>query len=159
MSELTRLSKANSLKLIKKITFFDTLDSTERYFLSNLDWCFESYQKGELLTREGEKDGRIFVLISGRVNVIKGTPAAVITQLVPGEVFGEVNYLTGDPRTAGVVAASQCSALVLDQDMMAELPIEIREKLKDKIISILIKRLQLMNIKFSLLPAPDGVVD
>ena len=74
----------------------------------------------------------------------------LITQLSPGEVIGEISFLTGEPRTASVLANTPSSALVIDQQLLAELQVITREKIKDQLILKMAKRLNRMNNKVSL---------
>jgi CRP/FNR family cyclic AMP-dependent transcriptional regulator len=60
---------------------------------------------GTLFIHEGSKTGHLFVLVEGRVEVVRGdTVVAVITE--PGAVFGEMSVLLDRPHTATVRAAS-----------------------------------------------------
>src|SRR3982751_4176773 len=58
-------------------------------------------------------DGQEFVVIvDGDAEVIKGDE--VVNVLHAGDFFGEIALLTGDPRTASVVATSKVHALVIE---------------------------------------------
>jgi CRP/FNR family cyclic AMP-dependent transcriptional regulator len=60
---------------------------------------------GTLFIHEGGKTGHLFVLVEGRVEVIKGdSVVAVITE--PGAMFGEMSVLLDQPHSATVRAAS-----------------------------------------------------
>jgi CRP-like cAMP-binding protein len=74
-----------------------------------LEYCVGGYRsgvsEGTLVIREGETTGHLFVLIEGRLEVIKGdTVVAVITE--PGAILGEMSLLLDQPHTATVRAAS-----------------------------------------------------
>ena len=74
-----------------------------------LDYCSGGIQRdvpaGTLVIREGGTTGHLFVLIQGRLEVIKGdTIVASITE--PGAVVGEMSVLLDKPHTATVRAAS-----------------------------------------------------
>ena len=59
------------------------------------------YGAGEVLLAEKQKTGRIFVLASGSVEILRGTTrVALISD--PGAVFGEMSILLGTPHTATV---------------------------------------------------------
>lgn len=144
------LTPDNALSIINKISAFEALNRDEKYFLSNFKWGFKVYEQGQYLTREGDKDDRFFILLTGMVSISKGYPEKVLTQLEPGEIFGEIGFLSKEERTASVSAVKTSSVLEMDRLFMQKLPIEIREKLKDKIIENLISRLKMMNTRFSL---------
>ena len=67
------------------------------------------FAHGDLLIAEGDPAGRLFVLISGEVVVLKGeTEVARISD--PGAVFGEMSALLGLPTSASVRAAGPVRA-------------------------------------------------
>jgi NTE family protein/lysophospholipid hydrolase len=62
---------------------------------------------GEVLLREGESDDSIYVVISGRLRVVRRPPdgeEAVLAELGPGETVGEMALIAGEPRSADVYA-------------------------------------------------------
>lgn len=74
-----------------------------------LDYCVggqrQSIPAGASVIREGETTGRLYVLMDGRLDVVKGdTVIASITE--PGAMLGEMSVLLGQPHTATVRAAS-----------------------------------------------------
>src|ERR1700720_2307985 len=74
-----------------------------------LDCCTGGIQRavsaGTLVLHEGGTTGHLYVLIEGRLEVVKGdTVVAIITE--PGAVLGEMSVLLDQPHTATVRAAS-----------------------------------------------------
>ena len=74
-----------------------------------LEYCVGGYRRsmsaGTLIIQEGGTTGHLYVLIEGRLEVIKGdTVVAAITE--PGAVLGEMSVLLHQPHTATVRAAS-----------------------------------------------------
>jgi CRP-like cAMP-binding protein len=62
-------------------------------------------QAGALVLHEGSKTGHLFVLLEGRLEVVKGdSVVAVLGE--PGAMFGEMSVLLDQPHTATVRAAS-----------------------------------------------------
>jgi CRP/FNR family transcriptional regulator, cyclic AMP receptor protein len=60
-----------------------------------------SYGAGETVFSEGTKTGRLLILKTGRVSIVKG--GTEITQVAePGVVFGEISALLDQPHTADV---------------------------------------------------------
>jgi CRP/FNR family transcriptional regulator, cyclic AMP receptor protein len=74
-----------------------------------LDYCSGAVQRqvpaGTFLIHEGGKTGHLFILIEGRLEVIKGD-AVVAILAEPGAVLGEMSVLLDQPHTATVRAAS-----------------------------------------------------
>jgi CRP-like cAMP-binding protein len=60
-----------------------------------------SHGAGETVFTEGTKTGRLLILKSGAVSIVKsGTEIATVAE--PGAVFGELSALLGQPHTADV---------------------------------------------------------
>jgi CRP-like cAMP-binding protein len=75
------------------------------------------YAAGEFAVRQGELDRSFFIISRGSFEVL--VPSDEDTQrvrlLVPGDLFGEVGFFDGLPRSADVVALEDAEALVLTQ--------------------------------------------
>jgi CRP/FNR family transcriptional regulator, cyclic AMP receptor protein len=74
-----------------------------------LDYCGGATRRevaaGTLVLHEGSKTGHLFVLLEGRLEVVKGDSiVAVVSE--PGAMFGEMSVLLDQPHTATVRAAS-----------------------------------------------------
>ena len=77
-----------------------------------------SYKKGEIIVREGARDGRLFIIISGEVEVIKGLGAGdekPLRILRSDNYFGEMALIDDHVRTASVVAKEETKVLSLYQ--------------------------------------------
>lgn len=72
---------------------------------------------GELIVREGDPGDSLFVITTGRAEVIVG--GVVVRELGPGAVVGELALLTGRPRSASVRARRDCQVI--------EVPTEVWE--------------------------------
>ena len=88
-----------------------------------------SYKKGDVIIREGERDGRVFILIEGKVKVIIGMGTAKekkVGMFGPDNYFGEMAVLDDYVRTASIVAVRDTHALSLDhwniRDKIAKYP-------------------------------------
>jgi diguanylate cyclase (GGDEF)-like protein len=75
------------------------------------------YPVGHEIVREGSPAESLFVILSGRVRVSEiGRDAPsdlIIAELGPGQVFGELGVLRGQPRVADVIAIERTHCLVL----------------------------------------------
>src|SRR6476661_3760645 len=82
-----------------------------------LDYCHGGIEceipAGTDLIHEGGATGHLYVLIEGRLEVLKGdTIVAVITE--PGAVLGEMSVLLDQPHTATVRAAADSTIYEFD---------------------------------------------
>jgi len=80
-----------------------------------------SYEANECLVREGDEGDAFFILKSGDAYVEKGPEAAVVNRLYPGDFFGELALLTGEPRKATIRAAAPVTAFRLAKTDFDEL--------------------------------------
>src|SRR5258708_4752673 len=72
------------------------------------------FGRGEALIREGEEGHTFYVIVSGEVAVARG--GSEVARLTRGAYLGEMSLLTGEPRSATVVATSDVAVLELDRD-------------------------------------------
>jgi len=77
-------------------------------------------EEGETVCRQGEPGDCLFVLTAGRLAVhvqdATGEVSRRIDGLGPGDFFGEMALLTGEPRSATVRAEARSRVLRLDRD-------------------------------------------
>ena len=70
------------------------------------------------IVKEGSTDGAAFFVLSGKVAVRRRDPDTgvdfVLAELASGQMFGEMALLTGQPRTASVVALEATTCAVLE---------------------------------------------
>jgi CRP-like cAMP-binding protein len=64
-----------------------------------------------VIARQGEIGTGFFVIASGSVRVVRG--GQVVARLGPGDFFGELSILDGQPRIAQVVSAEPTVCLAL----------------------------------------------
>jgi alkyl hydroperoxide reductase subunit AhpC len=84
----------------------------------------ETYPAGDMIVAEGNVADRVFVITAGTVEVLRRRADGstdVISELGPGEHFGEVGLLLEGRRTASVRARSEVELLALDRDAFHDL--------------------------------------
>lgn len=74
---------------------------------------------GEEIITEGREGTSFYVVVSGRLSVRLGTPPREIATLERGAAFGEMSLLTGEPRSATVVALEDCTLLEMGREVFA----------------------------------------
>ncbi len=80
-----------------------------------------NYGAGETVFAEGTKTGRLLILKSGAVSIIKGgTEIAKVAE--PGAVFGELSALLDQPHTADVRALKASEFHVADAALLLRDP-------------------------------------
>jgi small-conductance mechanosensitive channel/CRP-like cAMP-binding protein len=83
----------------------------------------ERYTAGEALVRQGDEGGSLFVLLDGEVRVRRtdGGVARELARLGPGSFFGEMSLLTGEPRSASVLALDEVEVVVVEKAAVSTL--------------------------------------
>ncbi len=80
----------------------------------------EHYEDGDGIIREGNTDIDFFELIRGSLTVIKnGKKIAELTE--PGEYFGEMAAITGEQRSASIIAQGRCTVKRYPGDKINEI--------------------------------------
>jgi len=82
-----------------------------------LDFCSGRPQRelaaGEMVINEGRRTGRLYVLIDGLLEVVKGD-TVVASVAEPGAIFGEMSILLDQDHTAHVRAAAPSTIYEID---------------------------------------------
>jgi CRP-like cAMP-binding protein len=66
--------------------------------------------------REGDEGSSMFVVSRGEARVTLGGAEGDVARLHEGDFFGEMSLLTGAPRSATVIAATDCELLEIAAD-------------------------------------------
>ena len=106
----------------------------------------ESFQAGDVIIGEGDRDGRLFVVMSGEAEVIKGRggPAEWRLQtLGPRSYFGEMAMIGDWVRSASVVAKTDVEVLTLDQLNLRQ-EIEKYPMIAIELLQMLTRRIQVL---------------
>jgi small-conductance mechanosensitive channel/CRP-like cAMP-binding protein len=101
----------------------------------------EAYGRGEKVVREGEQGADLFVVERGQLAVMVdgGAGSREIARLAPGDFFGEMSLMTGEPRRATVVALGDVEAVRVDRDSFREV-LARDPRVVDEIGSVLAER-------------------
>lgn len=107
--------KINSLKtipLFQKLTY--------QQFTQVANILHEvKYNSGETIIAEGDAADTFYICIDGRVKVLKGN--TTITELKPGDYFGEMSLVDNETRSADVIAVENTSLLTMSRKNLIEL--------------------------------------
>ena len=77
------------------------------------------YGQGEVIVRQSEAGSSMFVIKRGSVRVVEASGRELAT-IEPGGYVGEMSMLTGQPRSATVLAVEDCEAVELTAESLRE---------------------------------------
>lgn len=105
--------------LLAQVDLFDAFDEAETAALAD-GMAERLYREGAIIVRQGEPGASLFLIAEGVLDVSVATEGRTepvrLDRMVPGEVFGEMSLLTGQPRTASVVAATDAVVYEIHRD-------------------------------------------
>lgn len=129
--------------LLKEVSIFQLLDDDELAELApQLDE--KSYVAGQVIFKAGEPGGEMHLVLSGQVEVFlhdEDGQRVVLAEFGPGEIFGELSLLDGDPRSAAAEALSVTKTCVIDRGDLLALFVKRPHAALD-ILSVLGRRLR-----------------
>jgi len=107
-------------KLLAGVDLFSGLDDET---LREIAHAIEprTYGDGEAIVRQGEPGESMFIICSGRAAVVLEPDRRQVAAIETGGYFGEMSVLTGDPRTATVLARGDTLVFELTADLFRRL--------------------------------------
>jgi len=122
-----------SAKRLRAVSIFGALtDETIAFLIGRA--TRQQTREGDFLVREGEPGGDLYVLESGQAEVFKErgkSPKRIkvrLSKLVAGDCFGETSLLACMPRSASIVALTDCVTLRLGtKDLLALYEQDVRQ--------------------------------
>ncbi|MBN2382462.1 cyclic nucleotide-binding domain-containing protein [bacterium] len=128
--------KSRALDLVlAKSPLFRGISIEERREMLEL-FVLKKFKSGDYLIREGQKDDNLFLIKKGELRVETTThkdKKVFLNTLGQHQFFGEISFLTGLPRTADVIAVTDCEILLIGKEDLETLIIKhphIEEVLK-----------------------------
>lgn len=116
----TELSEDTVRGLLRAVDLFQPLAAEDLDRLRQ-EMVVHRFGKGERIIQEGDEGRTFYVLASGEVSVRAGRTQSEVTRLGRGGYFGEMSLLTGERRSATVVAVEDSLLLEVDRPTFARL--------------------------------------
>ena len=137
------------LKLTDNIDFFKEFTREEKSEMATLYCNVLMYRAGNYIIKQGDIDQSLFVLLNGSARVTKrissdtdGPTETLLAKLKSGDLFGEISLMTSRPRATNVVAEGDVIALKFEGKMLDKRNPAIANKVRIRLIEILVKRLE-----------------
>jgi CRP-like cAMP-binding protein len=99
-----------TVELLRKVALLDGLTTKELESVATM--CKPAtFREGDAIVTEGERSARFYVITEGTAEVtVRGRK---VDEIGPGDYFGEIAVIDGEPRAATVTATSPISTLSL----------------------------------------------
>jgi len=105
--------------LLKDPSFLDSLSPEEMARFTSVAQHM-SIDKGWVVIRRGEEGRSFYVVVEGELEVLGPDDRSILAVLRKGDPFGEIALLTDSPRTATVIAKTECQLLMLEKQGFLE---------------------------------------
>ena len=140
--QLDSHSLADRVALLERVELLDGLTEEERTQLSS-QMHERLFKEGETVIQLGDHGDSMFVLCEGllevRIAVKEGHAERRVARLQAGMFFGEMSVLTGEARSAQVVAVTDALVFEISKDHIASL-ISRRPELAEQIARVVTAR-------------------
>jgi CRP-like cAMP-binding protein len=137
-ADATLPSRDARIRHLQRVPLFSGFNEDELRRVAELSRIVE-LPAGTLVTQMGEPGDSFFILIDGTVEV--RTPVGAGSELHPGDFFGEMSLLDGEPRSATIVATTDLRLLIVDRTHFWRLLDETPD-LVGRILTILSRRVR-----------------
>ena len=102
----------NSLKHLRYSPLFSSCSSKDLEKIARAGDRV-TFEKGEILTKQGDPGKEAFIILSGKATVKRS--GKKVATIGTGSVVGELSLLDHGPRTATVVCETECQVLVISR--------------------------------------------
>jgi small-conductance mechanosensitive channel/CRP-like cAMP-binding protein len=101
------------------------------------------FGRNEMIIRQGDNGESMFILLRGTASVEATRDGVLkrVAELRPGDCFGEMSLLTGEPRSATVSAKTDCEVLEIPKPAVAEV-LRTNPELAERFSEVLVSRRQ-----------------
>lgn len=122
--------------LLRNIPFLAALPDDKKELLLGVA-AHNSFDAGAVIVRQGGTGNSMSILLEGEVTILRD--GREVARLREGDFFGEMALLTGEPRTADVVATTPVQSLEIDREAF-KLVLEKNQDIIDSVQAVFEQR-------------------
>jgi CRP-like cAMP-binding protein len=126
---------------LKQVELFRTLTDEERHSLAGR-LRLAPFVRGEAMTRQGAEAHWLYLITRGDAEVrvsVDGNLSEYVATLHAGDFFGEMGMMTGEPRSATVIAQTDVECYRVDKDAFHDI-LRSRPEIAEDISEVLARR-------------------
>ncbi|HCL81095.1 MAG: hypothetical protein A2077_00155 [Nitrospirae bacterium GWC2_46_6] len=118
---MENITQEKMIEILKKVHFFSGFTDEELKLISGfMQWI--KFEAGDIIIKEGMIEKTFFLIIKGKVSIKKktwmGSLKKAIDMISAGQIFGEMAFITGKPRTADIIAEEETYVLKFSAEEM-----------------------------------------
>jgi len=133
-------------RLLASVDIFSTLAPDLRREVA-LNAPMATYGSGETIVRQGEDGQSMFVVASGSVSIVLEPAREEVARTRSGGYFGEMSLLTGEPRSATVLASGDVVVLEINADLFRRMAVAHPEAIERIGMAAVARRAGLEQVK------------
>jgi CRP-like cAMP-binding protein len=138
-------------RIVSGVDLFSQLTEEQRRRIAGTT-TMRTFGNGEAIVRQGAPGQSMFIVSAGEVAVQLEPEQREVARIARGGYFGEMSLLTGEPRTASVVARGDAVVLELDAEVFRALGAADPEALERVGMAAMSRRAELNQIRETLKP-------
>jgi serine/threonine protein kinase len=133
-----RIDMQEKWKTLRYLAFFkDFSDDQITEVVNASEW--KDFDKGNVIITEGEPETAFYIIAKGGVEVVKNDK--VVGLMKQGDCFGEIAFLTRQPRNATIMARTEVSLMSVSASLMEQASTETQIRYYRIFLENLISRL------------------
>jgi small-conductance mechanosensitive channel/CRP-like cAMP-binding protein len=139
-SQVMAAKQERILGALRRIDFLSVLSPEDLESVAQ-QAAVRVYLPGEAVVRQGDAGAEFFIILGGSAEVRRGEgdKVATVATLHPMQFFGEMSLLTGEPRSATIVAQTKLEVVVINKAVL-ERPILGNPLIAERIGTVLAER-------------------
>ncbi|CAK8714634.1 MAG: protein of unknown function (DUF4388) [Candidatus Electronema aureum] len=99
--------------ILREMDLFEPLSDFDLQDLALL-MKMKTYPPNKIIIEEGERGTNFYVVLSGKVAVVRKDSSQLIAEIVPGGIFGEMSLLSGELTYPSVYSRTACQLATLN---------------------------------------------
>ncbi len=140
------MSSIDKIQFLRQVTLFRSLTDKALLDLSAIT-IEQNIPAKTMVFKEGDKGDALYIVKSGKVNVLKRNKAgvdSVLVSLAKGSVIGDMAIIDEQPRSASIATIQETSFLIITKDDFRQLLADVPE-ISFQILKLTTERLRATN--------------
>lgn len=143
MKKITQVSKLKLLEFLNRISLFKALEPGERKLVADIPNLIVLIEAENSFIKKDQFDSDFYIILNGEADITVDKQHIAVAKA--GQFIGEVGFICNEARSATVTAKTDIIAMRITRDLFDQLPLKVRESVKQRIINGLVERVSKQN--------------